>query len=75
VDGAEVLAHACKVGLEGVVSKVRDSTYVSGRGNNWVKTTCAQRETLTLKGKRHLCAVLEHLEQSGGVILLDSNHC
>jgi hypothetical protein len=47
VDGAEMYAHACKVGLEGVVSKVRDSAYISGRGNNWVKKTCAQRETLT----------------------------
>jgi bifunctional non-homologous end joining protein LigD len=50
LDGAEMLAHACKVGLEGVVSKVRDSAYVSGRGNNWVKKTCAQRETLTIAG-------------------------
>jgi bifunctional non-homologous end joining protein LigD len=48
VDGAEVFAHACKVGLEGVVSKVRDSSYLSGRGNDWVKKTCAQRETLTI---------------------------
>ena len=45
-----MFAHACKVGLEGVVSKVRDSVYVSGRGNNWVKKTCAQRETLTIAG-------------------------
>src|SRR5215213_10912892 len=46
VDGPEMFAHACNVGLEGVVSKVRDSTYSSGRGNAWVKKTCAQRETL-----------------------------
>jgi bifunctional non-homologous end joining protein LigD len=50
VEGAEVFAHTCKVGLEGVVSKVRDSNYVSGRSNNWVKSTCAQRETLTIAG-------------------------
>ena len=50
IDGAKMFAHACKVGLEGVVSKVRDSSYVSGRGNNWVKKTCAQRETLTIAG-------------------------
>ncbi|MET4606253.1 bifunctional non-homologous end joining protein LigD [Bradyrhizobium sp. JR4.1] len=50
IEGREMFAHACKVGLEGVVSKVRDSTYSSGRGNNWVKTTCAQRETLTIAG-------------------------
>ena len=35
VDGGEMYAHTCKVGLEGVVSKVRDSHYASGRGNNW----------------------------------------
>ena len=45
-----MFAHACKVGLEGVVSKVRDSRYSSGRGNDWVKKTCAQRETLTIAG-------------------------
>jgi len=50
IEGAEMFAHACKLGLEGVVSKVRDSTYASGRGNNWVKKTCAQRETLTIAG-------------------------
>jgi bifunctional non-homologous end joining protein LigD len=32
------------------VSKVRDSKYVSGRVNDWVKKTCAQRETLTIAG-------------------------
>ena len=41
IDGKEMFAHACKVGLEGVVSKVRDSRYPSGRGRDWVKKTCA----------------------------------
>jgi bifunctional non-homologous end joining protein LigD len=50
VDGREMLKHACKTGLEGVVSKVRDSHYNSGRGNDWVKVTCAQRETLVIAG-------------------------
>jgi bifunctional non-homologous end joining protein LigD len=50
LEGREMFAHACKVGLEGVVSKVRDSIYTSGRNNNWVKTTCRQRETLTIAG-------------------------
>jgi bifunctional non-homologous end joining protein LigD len=50
VDGPDIFAHACKVGLEGVVSKVRDSRYSSGRGNDWVKKTCTQRETLTIAG-------------------------
>jgi bifunctional non-homologous end joining protein LigD len=50
VDGPDMFAHACKVGLEGVISKVRDSRYVSGRVNDWVKKACAQRETLPIAG-------------------------
>jgi bifunctional non-homologous end joining protein LigD len=50
VDGREMYEHAFKTGLEGVVSKVRDSRYVSGRVNAWVKKTCAQRETLAIAG-------------------------
>jgi bifunctional non-homologous end joining protein LigD len=44
IEGRSMFEHACKLGLEGVVSKVRDSVYAGGRGNNWVKKTCAQRE-------------------------------
>jgi bifunctional non-homologous end joining protein LigD len=50
VDGREMFKHACKTGLEGVVSKVRDSTYPTGRSNYWMKVTCAQRETLPIAG-------------------------
>jgi bifunctional non-homologous end joining protein LigD len=50
IDGQAMLEHACKVGLEGVVSKARDSVYPTGRSNDWVKKTCAQRETLTIAG-------------------------
>jgi bifunctional non-homologous end joining protein LigD len=50
VDGPELYKHACSVGLEGIVSKVRESRYNSGRVNDWVKKTCAQRETLTIAG-------------------------
>jgi bifunctional non-homologous end joining protein LigD len=50
VDGPEIFKHSCGIGLEGVVSKVRDSRYGSGRTNDWVKKTCAQRETLPIAG-------------------------
>jgi bifunctional non-homologous end joining protein LigD len=36
--------------MEGVVSKFRDSRYSSGRLNDWLKKTCAQRETLAIAG-------------------------
>jgi bifunctional non-homologous end joining protein LigD len=50
IDGREMYKHACSIGLEGVVSKVRDSRYASGHVSDWVKKTCAQRETLTIAG-------------------------
>ncbi|MHC2250810.1 bifunctional non-homologous end joining protein LigD [Bradyrhizobium embrapense] len=51
IDGAEMFKHACKLGLEGVVSKVADSIYPTGaRSRDWVKKTCAQRETLPIAG-------------------------
>src|SRR5947207_15272926 len=50
VDARQMYKHACKTGLEGVVSKVRDSRYNSGRTNEWVNKTCAQRETLAIAG-------------------------
>jgi ATP-dependent DNA ligase len=36
-DGAIVFDHACKLGLEGIVSKRRGSRYVSGRSPDWIK--------------------------------------
>jgi bifunctional non-homologous end joining protein LigD len=36
-DGPIVFAHACKMGLEGIVSKRKDSAYRSGRSPDWLK--------------------------------------
>jgi ATP-dependent DNA ligase len=36
-DAAFDLAHACKMGLEGIVSKRKDSAYRSGRSPDWLK--------------------------------------
>jgi bifunctional non-homologous end joining protein LigD len=36
-DGLTVFAHACKLGLEGIVSKRKDSAYRSGRSPDWLK--------------------------------------
>jgi bifunctional non-homologous end joining protein LigD len=36
-DGGVVFCHACKLGLEGIVSKRKDSTYRSGRSPDWLK--------------------------------------
>jgi bifunctional non-homologous end joining protein LigD len=37
-DGPLVFAHACKLGLEGIVSKRKDSRYRSGRSPDWIKS-------------------------------------
>ena len=37
-DGPTVFAHACKMGLEGIVSKHKTSTYCSGRSPDWLKS-------------------------------------
>ena len=36
-DGPTIFAHACKMGLEGIVSKRKDSPYRSGRSPDWLK--------------------------------------
>jgi bifunctional non-homologous end joining protein LigD len=39
-NGELVLEHACKLGLEGIVSKRADAPYRSGRSTDWIKTKC-----------------------------------
>jgi bifunctional non-homologous end joining protein LigD len=36
-DGETIFRHACKFGLEGIVSKRKDSPYRSGRSPDWLK--------------------------------------
>ena len=35
--GPDLFRHACLMGLEGLVSKHRDSLYRAGRSNRWIK--------------------------------------
>jgi bifunctional non-homologous end joining protein LigD len=48
--GAQVLAEACASGLEGIVSKRRDSPYLSGRTRDWVKVKCRLEQELVIGG-------------------------
>jgi len=36
-EGPTIFAHARKMGLEGIVSKRKDSLYQSGRSRDWLK--------------------------------------
>jgi bifunctional non-homologous end joining protein LigD len=49
-DGELVLRHACRLGLEGIVSKLRDSPYRSGRGKSWTKAKCSARQEFVVGG-------------------------
>mgnify|MGYP001397468037 CR=1 FL=1 len=49
-DGDVVLRHACRLSLEGVISKLRSGTYRSGRGRDWLKTKCSERHEFVVAG-------------------------
>ncbi len=50
IDGARMFAEACKMGLEGIVSKLADSPYRSGRSDTWIKVNCIQCEAFPIVG-------------------------
>ncbi|MBB2754621.1 UNVERIFIED_ORG: bifunctional non-homologous end joining protein LigD [Rhizobium aethiopicum] len=49
-DGAELLANACSMGLEGIIAKHRDRPYRSGRTGDWLKIKCIQSESFMIVG-------------------------
>ena len=49
-DGEMVLRHACRLSLEGVVSKRVNAKYRSGRGRDWIKSKCGRRQELVIGG-------------------------
>jgi bifunctional non-homologous end joining protein LigD len=49
-DGAALLAHACSMGLEGIIAKHRDQPYRSGRTGDWLKIKCIQSESFMIVG-------------------------
>lgn len=48
--GKIMLEHACRLGLEGVVSKRADAPYRSGRVPSWVKSKCTARQEFVIGG-------------------------
>ena len=49
-DGATMLEHSCRLGLEGIISKRRDLAYRSGRGDDWFKAKCQQSQEFVILG-------------------------
>jgi bifunctional non-homologous end joining protein LigD len=48
--GAAVFREACRLGLEGIVSKRADQAYRPGRNASWVKTKCVLRQEVVVGG-------------------------
>jgi bifunctional non-homologous end joining protein LigD len=48
--GASLFAEACRLHMEGIVSKRRDAQYTPGRGNAWLKTKCVMRQEFVIGG-------------------------
>ena len=46
----EVLASACRMSLEGIVSKRLDAAYVSGRSGGWTKAKCRAGHEVVVGG-------------------------
>lgn len=45
-----LLEAACRLGLEGLISKRRDAPYVSGRNRSWLKIKCGMRQEFVVVG-------------------------
>ncbi len=50
--GDKVLAQACRLGLEGIISKQADKPYVSRRSHSWLKSKCLGNEEFVIGGYR-----------------------
>ncbi len=66
---------ACKQGLEGIISKRRDSKYTGGRGGAWLKTKCILRQEFVIGGytdpegaRTHIGALLVGYHEGGKLV-------
>ncbi len=48
--GSATFKHACELGLEGIISKLRDAPYHSGRSENFIKTKCHNAQEFVVVG-------------------------
>jgi bifunctional non-homologous end joining protein LigD len=49
-DGPIVLAHSCRLGLEGIISKRKDLPHRPGRGDHWLKAKCRLSQEFVILG-------------------------
>lgn len=48
--GEQVFKNACELGLEGIISKARDSQYVQKRTRDWLKIKCNKSQEFVILG-------------------------
>ncbi len=65
-DPRDLLASACKLGLEGVIGKRLGSAYRSRRSNDWIKLKCQLRQEFVIVGYTEPKGFLPHI----GALLL-----
>ncbi len=46
----EIIAAACRMGLEGIIGKRRDARYSARRSGTWIKLKCGQRQEFVIGG-------------------------
>jgi bifunctional non-homologous end joining protein LigD len=49
-DGADLYAHACRLGLEGIISKHVNARYRATRNRQWRKVKCVRQDELLVGG-------------------------
>ena len=71
--GESVQREACRLGLEGIVSKRANSPYHAGRGEDWVKVKCVKEQEFVIGGytdpqgsRQGLGALLLGYHENGG---------
>ncbi len=50
--GEKVFAEACRIKLEGIISKLADAPYRSGRAKTWLKIKCGMEQEFVIIGWR-----------------------
>jgi bifunctional non-homologous end joining protein LigD len=74
--GDDVFREACRLGLEGIVSKRRTAPYRPGRSGDWVKAKCRRRQEFVVIGfsdpggtRRGLGALILGVHDAAGTLV------
>ncbi|KAA6461175.1 DNA ligase D [Acidobacteria bacterium AB60] len=74
-EGAVIFRKACELKTEGIISKLADGKYVSGRAGGWLKNKCGQEQefvvggfTLPTNGSHGVGALLLGYHENGELI-------